>query len=266
MKNADGRALARENEVRVLRALHRFGWLRTRDVAALTWLRWSGKPPNAGPSFAPATPTPAALRMAQRTLRRMREAKLLLQGQGPDGSVLYALSEAGARALQGLGVEASSGKDLMRAFSTSHFRHRCIANEVAIGAIIEGFRASSEREISQGRWLGGEAGIAGKRPDALLRAGPQLWWVEVERSRKNAKDYARLLTWLRKVLHDAERAGPSELLPNPNRWSKVVFVSTRAFRAKLLHDLTAMGVSVESIEKAIIFETCLYTMQDINFS
>jgi hypothetical protein len=174
--NKDGRAVARDNEVRVLRALHRFGWLRTRDIAALVWQRWANRAPTEGPNFAPTTATPAGLRMAQRTLRRMREAHLLLQGMGPDGSTIYAMAEAGARVLRALGVEALSGKDLVRSFSASHFRHRCIANEVAIGAIVQGFKASTEREISQGRWLGGEAGVAGKLPDALLRAGQCVWW------------------------------------------------------------------------------------------
>mgnify|MGYP000853832867 FL=1 len=44
MTNKDGRAIARENEVRVLRALHRFGWLRTRDLAVLVWQRWARSP------------------------------------------------------------------------------------------------------------------------------------------------------------------------------------------------------------------------------
>jgi hypothetical protein len=266
MTNKDGRALAHDNEVRVLRALHRFGWLRTRDIAAIVWQRWANRAPVEGPTLAPTAAAAAGLRMAQRTLRRMREAHLLLQGMGPDGSTIYAIAEAGARVLRGLGVEALTGKDLVRNFSVSHFRHRCIANEVAIGAIVQGFKASTEREISQGRWLGGEAGVAGKLPDALLRSGQHVWWVEVERSRKNAKDYAHLLKWLGAVLRDAARASGSELLGDQLRWARVVFVCTPAFRVRVLRDMAAAGVSQTDVEKLAMFETSLYKFKDINFS
>lgn len=266
MTNKDGRAVAHDNEVRVLRALHRFGWLRTRDIAALVWHRWANRAPVEGPNLAPTAAAAAGLRMAQRTLRRMREAHLLLQGMGPDGSTIYAMAEAGARVLRGLGVEALSGKDLVRSFSTSHFRHRCIANEVAIGAVVQGFKASTEREISQGRWLGGEGGVAGKLPDALLRSGQYVWWVEVERSRKNAKDYAHLLKWLGAVLRDAARASGSQLLGDQLRWRRVVFVCTPAFRVRVLRDMAAAGVSQTDIEKLVMFETSLYNFKDINFS
>jgi hypothetical protein len=266
MTSKDGRAVARENELRILRALHRFGWLRTRDIAALVWQRWAARPPADGPDFMPPTASAAGLRMAQRTLRRMREAHLLLQGMGPDGSVLYALAEAGARALRGLGVDALSGKDLIRSFSTSHFRHRCIANEIAIGAIVQGLKASTEREVSQGRWLGGDAGIAGKLPDVLLRAGAKTWWVEVERSRKNARDYVHLIKWLGSVLRDAARASGSELLGPQAQWARVVFVCTPAFRAKLLGDLASVGWCAADVEKIVSTKTSLYSFMDINFS
>jgi hypothetical protein len=266
MTNKDGRAVAHDNEVRVLRALHRFGWLRTRDIAAIVWQRWANRTPTEGPNFAPTIATPAGLRMAQRTLRRMREAHLLLKGMGPDGSTIYAIAEAGARVLRGVGVEAMSGKDLVRSFSGSHFRHRCIANEIAISGIVQGFKASTEREVSQGRWLGGDAGVAGKLPDVFLRTGSRIWWVEVERSRKNSKDYAHLIKWLEAVRRDAARPSGSELLGEPMQWAKVVFVCTPAFRAKLLKDLAAAGWGQPEIEKIALFKTSLYVFMDINFT
>ena len=55
MKTKDGRALARENELNVMRALHRFGWLRTRNLAALVWQRWARNPAEV-PSLCQATP------------------------------------------------------------------------------------------------------------------------------------------------------------------------------------------------------------------
>lgn len=265
MTNKDGRAIARENEVRVLRALHRFAWLRTRDLAALVWQRWA-RSPAGEPDLKPPVATDTGLRMAQRTLKRLRDKRLVLSSRAPDGSVIYALAEAGARALQHIGVAATTGKDLMRTFSTAHYRHRCIANEIAVGSILAGYRVSTEREIAQGLWLGGEDGIAGKKPDVLIRSGDTVWWVEVERSRKNATDYARLLQWLGAVAQDAFRATGPVLLGEKVRWGKLVFICTPAFQAKLTRDLTAAGWKKIHIDALVSFETSLYRFEDISFS
>lgn len=265
MTNTDGRAIARENEIRVLRALHRFGWLRTRDLAALVWLRWA-RSPAGEPDLKPPEPPTAGLRMAQRTLKRLRDKRLVLSSRAPDGSVIYALAEAGVRALQQIGIAAATGKDLMRTFSTSHYRHRCIANEIAVGAVMAGFRVATEREIAQGRWLGGEDGIGGKKPDVLVRGNGQVWWIEVERSRKNTKDYVRLLEWLGSVGRDAFRPSGPELLSDGLRWGKLLFVCTKAFREKLCRDLAAAGWKKNHIDALVSFETSLYRFEDISFS
>ncbi|MDA8095794.1 MAG: replication-relaxation family protein [Betaproteobacteria bacterium] len=265
MQNRDGRALARENEIRVLRALHRFGWLRTRDVAALAWQRWA-RNPTTEPSLRRPMPTATGLRMAQRTLKRLREKRQVLRSRAPDGSLIYALAEAGARILKQNGVAAITGKDQMRTFSSAHYRHRCIANEIAVGAIVEGFRTATEREVAQGLWLGGEDSIAGKKPDVLLRGDGRVWWVEVERSRKNARDYGRLLQWLGVVGRDAFRQSGPELLRDGLRWAKVVFICTEAFCARLCRDLAAAGWKKNHIDTLLRFEMSLYTFEDISFS
>lgn len=264
MSGKDGRQIARENEARVLRALHRFGWLRTRDLAALCWRCWASRP-SGSPGLEPTQPTASAVRMAQRTLRRLREARMVITGRGPDGSVIYALSEGGARALKDAGVTAISGKDLVRGFSTAYYRHRLIANEIAISAMVQGFRASTEREIAQGLWLGGEQGIEGKRPDVLLRSRNQVWWIEVERSRKNAKDYKALLGWLTKVLRDSTRGDGSRLLGPGQEWGRVIFVCTPAFEAKLRRDLQAAGWTQQQVDALTCFESALYRFEDTLF-
>lgn len=262
MKRVDGRAQARYNEMRVSRALHRFGWLRTRDVAALSWTRWAGKPMK-GPSLAPVVGTASAMRMAQRTLRRMRDGRLL-RAYGPDGSVVYALAEAGARALRAADVPARSGKDGVRNFSSGYFRHRCIANELAIAGIVQGFRVSTEREIARGLWAGGEAGIAGKKPDALWRNGNRWDWFEVERSRRNSKDYATLQAWLAH-LRARLRPGLGADLGNGIVLGRVVFVCTTQFKNKLLRDLAAQNWPEDEVQKFLVFETLLYKFEGINF-
>lgn len=264
MRTKDGRLIARENEVRVLRALHRFGWLRTRDLAALTWQRWARKPPDV-PSLEPPTPTASGLRMAQRTLCRLRQKCQVLSSRAPDGSVIYSLAEAGARRLQQIGVAALSGKDLIRTFSSAYYKHRCIANQLAISAIIQGFRVATEREISQGLWLGEQDGIAGKRPDVLMRGDGLVWWTEVERSRKNAKDYSRLLHWLGVAGRDAMCPSAPPLLGDGIRLAKVIFVCTAAFRGKLLRDLATAGWDNKQIDRLVMFEVSLYEFEDIAF-
>lgn len=260
MQTKDGRLLARENEIKVLRALHRFGWLRTRDLAALVWTRWQRQPTGV-PTLMPFVASASGLRMAQRTLRRLSDTRQVLRGKAPDGSIIYALAEAGARRLQQLGVPAATGKDLVRSFSTGQFRHRAIANEIAISGIIAGFRASTEREIAQDKWFGGANGVVGKKPDVLLTGGGLVWWVEVERSRKNANDYAKLLKWLGAVMADANH----RLLDNEQRWAKVVFVCTPAFRGRLLRDLETAGWKKSEFEAKISFTTDLYSFEDIQF-
>lgn len=262
MTARDGRIIAAENEAHVLRALHRFGWLRTRDLAALVWQQWQSRPADE-PDLRHPVATASGLRMAQRTLRRLADVRQVLRGQAPDGSVIYALSEAGARRLQQSSVPAATGKDLIRSFSTAQFRHRSIANEIAIGGILAVYRVSTEREIAQDRWLGGADGVAGKKPDVLLRAGKHIFWTEVERSRRNARDYTKLLAWLRLVAEDTK--GESKLLGDGLVWAKVLFICTPAFAARLRRDLLAAGHKKSVLDTLIRFETTLYKFEDIAF-
>jgi len=264
MTKKDGRIVAAENETRVLRALHRFGWLRTRDVAALLWLPWQ-KHPSGQPSFSPLVASASGLRMAQYTLRRLAVARHVLPGRGPDGSVLYALAEAGARRLRQVGVPAVSGKDIVRGFSSAHFRHRTVANEIAIAAIAQGFRVSTEREIAQDRWIGGATGIAGKKPDVLLLDRGNLTWVEVEKSAKRKADFARLVAWVATVGNDIRWPSGSSLLRDGLCWRRVVFICTPAFEQRLRRALLAAGWRTELLDAFILFVTTLYSFEDISF-
>lgn len=261
---SDGRALARRNEVKVLRALHRFGWLRTRDLAALVWWQpWADKADGL-PNLTPSRPTASALRMAQRTLKRMRQQRLVLKATGPDGGPLYALAEAGARNLRELGIAADSGKDLLRKFSASHYKHRNLANELAIAGILQGYRVSTEREISRGLWPGGEAGIAGKKPDALLRSGAQWFWLEVERSARNTRDRDMLLRWLGHMRNQVF-GRPAAQIAQGAVLARVIFICRPSFKKKLERDLLALGWSREQLNALIMFETALYSLEEIAF-
>lgn len=264
MASKDGRVIARASEFRILRALQRFGFLRTRDLARLCWTRWLPKP-VAPLSLAPVNSTASALRMAQRTLKRLRTMRCVISAQAPDGSTIYTLSEAGVRLLKEAGIEAASGKDLVRGFSAAFFRHRCIGHELAIAGITQGFRVSTEREISQGKWLGGEAGILGKRPDVVLRDGKRVIFCEVEKSRKKVTEYQALLRWLGKILQHHQAAAQAGLLGPDLILERVIFICTQAFQAKLQRDLEAAGWSLAQQSSVIWYSTDLYMFRDILF-
>ncbi len=256
MATKDGREIARDNEVRLLKSLHKFGWLRARDLAALHWMpSRTGR----GPGFVieAITISPSALRMAQRTLARLRRDRMAIHMQAPDGSQIYGLAEAGARRLAELGIPAKSGKDQVRRVSMSHFHHRRVANEIAIIAALQGCRVSSEMEISAGQWFAGAEGIRGKRPDVAVRFGKDVWLVEVERSRRNEKDYAKLLGWLVNLWS----SGNSVELSGGHRLQQVVFVCDGAFANRLVADLARLGWSEEQITMRVTLCKLLYVTE-----
>jgi hypothetical protein len=260
----DGREVAIIQQTAIMRQLHRFGWLRTRDLACLSAGPVSKSPPKAGPSLQPPVASRVDIRRVQRHLAKLREMRLVLKTQAPNGSLIYALSERGARTLQGLGLAASTGKDMLRRYHAAYFLHRNVANMVAISAVLQGFSVSTEREIAQGKWLGGSKGIFGKRPDVVIRSGEDAWMVEVERSHRNFKDYAQLRTYLSEVWRGC-RLGQRADLGSEHRLRQVIFVSTQGFARKLTQDLLTLGWSAEEIAVRIRFECSLYSFKDIAF-
>lgn len=261
MAKRDGREIALDNDERVLKSLFKFGWLRTRDIAALHWMpRMKRKALGFEPVQVAVSPT--ARRMAQRTLRRLRQRHMVVWIHAPDGSTIYGLSEAGARRLVNLGIPAKSGKDLIRRVSLSHFHHRRIANEVAIGALLQGFRANSELEIAAGQWLGGKAGVAGKKPDVVVRDGRKnTWFWEIERSVRNKTGYASLIEALLAMWPaDKKEVGPAEL-PDGHKLQQVVFVANEAFIERVCSDLQRAGWTEDMINQRISSVKLLYVTE-----
>jgi hypothetical protein len=199
--------------------------------------------------------------MAQRTLRRLMDRCEVIAHRAPDGSTIYALSEKGARLLRALGIPAKSGKDLARRFSLSHYHHRRLANEVAVCAVLDGYRIASEHEIASGQWLGGMGGIDGKKPDVLVRSGKCAWWVEVERSRRNARDYDKLLSWLTGLWADQRDVWSPAVLPDGYALRQVVFLAERHFVERLQEDLLRRGWSSEATKLRIVAWQSLYVTE-----
>lgn len=257
MVKRDGREISLRKNETLLKALHKFGWLRTRDVAALLWMpRVKCK----GAGFEPIKieVSATARRMAQRTLQRLRRLHKVIWIQAPDGSTIYGLSEAGARQLVNLGIPAKSGKDVIRRVSLSHFHHRRIANEIAICALLQGYRANSELEIAAGKWLGGMEGVVGKKPDVVVRNGKDAWFIEVERSARNKKGYASLISSLLAMWSQEINAGGPAELPEGHKLHQVVFVENAAFTERVCTDLQNAGWTENMINRRISGVTLLY--------
>ena len=187
----DGRVTAQQNELDALAWLHRFGWLRSRDLGALIWPE--------------AKTFDSAMAMAQRTLKRLKDGGQILHRIAPDGATVYALAEAGARRIGNeRGVDARSGKDLIR--ELGNYTHRCHANVFSIHRITAGQRVWTEREIQTHR--APIRAVKNKIPDGLVNLTDTLdmdgtlvlAWVEVERGYKKKSDFDKMLRFIFHIL------------------------------------------------------------------
>lgn len=259
MAKRDGREVALANSDRVLKALHKHSWLRTRDLACY----WMPSIKRTGDGFEPVEVRvgQTARRMAQRTLERLRRQHLVIWIQAPDGSRIYGLSEAGARRLVNLGIPAKSGKDAVRRVSLSQFHHRRIANEVTIGAMLQGYRTNSESEIAAGHWLGGMSGWVGKKPDVLVRDGKNIWFVEIERSARNRTGYESLITALLEMWPTGMKQLKYAALPDGYRLQQVVFVANAAFITRVCSDLMLAGWTEDIVRQRIKGVPLLYVTE-----
>lgn len=161
--------------------LHRFGYLRNEDLAALMF---RGKA--------------SGLRLARRLTKEMVDAGLLLMAHNIGEAAHYALSEKGARMARSItGTSCKTGKDILRTPSS----HRDAANKVAINALIAGYAVLTDRELQT---AANRTTFGGKIPDSLLvkdefdGVGVQrnYTWVEVENCKRGGRDLDTLCRWL----------------------------------------------------------------------
>ena len=176
-KTPDGRLVAEANEAETLYLLARFGWLTSRQVAALIW---------------PSSPSASALRMAQRTLKRLIEDQMIVERSLPQGIPCYVLGRRGAERARHDYVHATRGTDQ----GLGNPAHRALSNWYAIHAWLHDASVEdvwTEYEIQRG--LAPVKNIQRKTPDALLvlnpdhaeQLGGNLVWVEIENTHKNRK-------------------------------------------------------------------------------
>lgn len=262
MLKVDGKIIARRNEETTLKALNQYGWLRTRDLAALIWQKRKNK--RGYFELTPLMLQAPNMRTCQIVLARLRKKRMVNRIKAPDASWIYGLAEGGARELRRLGIEAKSAEDALKRISLSFYHHRRIANEVAIIAATQGFKAVSEFQIAKGKWFGGIAGVNAKKPDALCMDGQEVIWIEVERSRRNKKDWERLMKWLlaiwptdRNVYCNAPLVDGYELL-------RVLFVCEQPFIDRVMVELKAAGWSDDVIRHRIATVSVDY-VTDVKF-
>lgn len=214
----DSKLVADEYDRAVLEALHRFGWLPTRDLSTLIWPRHQGTS------------------CAKRSLARLRRAGYIAQtatqvtrGRGgaviadraPDGAVISVLTEAGAAFLRAnRELPAVPGEHLLPGFAAT-YRHRCLSNQFVIDWLKKNAETSgticTEYEIATRRSvLNRKDGCDGDKiadafivqdaPNSWLAARrreaekmgwkfvPQRWatWIEVENAYKKAPEQKKM--------------------------------------------------------------------------
>lgn len=201
VRGLDNRIKSVQNEEKVLHALHRFGWLPVRQVAAFCW------------------PNDATPRSAQRTLQQLLAKKHVLFKDGPDGSRVYTMTAPGARRVRDtMGLDATVDTEFARRIEHSYL-HRCLANDVCLwwarAQADNGGSFYTEHEVVTGRAPVRAAPIymstaKGKIPDGILsmnaigsgNVADEKWlgWVEVERGHKNKDDHLEMIGKLCDVL------------------------------------------------------------------
>ena len=197
---SDTRQIAASNETAILIFLYRFGWLKTRQIAALVW---------------PESAEGGGYSMAQRTLRRLKLARKVIPKLGPDGATIYALGRGGAQLLRETTEieDAKTTRDCMRTLPA--YDHRALANDLAISWIAQGKTAWTEHEVQTGR--APVKVFRGKIPDLLLDWSEKtlapddevvLAWVEVENAWKSNREMDKMLGFFCTVLGALDGQGP----------------------------------------------------------
>jgi hypothetical protein len=190
IKNPSPHQMSMENDKKGLQAIHKFGWLRAREIGNVLWQTQ----PNRHISGA---------RIARRWLKnKWVIQRTLPYGHGP----AYILSKKGADLLdQEFDIQASSGKkigDHISQFADhwipSHsWRHDLLANSFLTLCMGGGINVISELELRR-KYPG-----AKKLPDGLFEQTKAWWAIEVERSGK----WSTNMRHLTKSLIDANTNG-----------------------------------------------------------
>lgn len=247
----DGRAVADDNEVRVLKAVRHFGHLRRQELAMAVWPKSSAK---------------SSYVMAWRTVNRMLKAGQLLERQNSLGGRSLVLAAKGVSRLRDLDIRSQEGYEL--AFDGPQFFHRTLGTAYLLEKARAGTEVFGEYSILKG-WAPVTRDFARERfskiPDGLvvysgaaagLRDDVRVAdWVEVESAFKSYEDIRKALVILTK---NATLSANGDLLLN-----KLVFV----YDSRQRHDRQILryikkflsenpGLSEEAVMQEIVFARC----------
>jgi hypothetical protein len=192
----DGRVIAQENELKVLKAVNLFGHLRRAEIAAAVW-------PKSSPLSAEA--------MVRRTVKRLLETGELLERPNSLGGLSLILSPRGATKLNLEGLEADDGKNLS-SVEGPQFYHRTLGSRYLVEKMNAGAEVFGEYALIKGRAPVSRAQMSErfhKYPDGLaVYPGEQRHyqseykaadWIEVESAFKADDDYEKLISIAWKV-------------------------------------------------------------------
>ena len=204
MVKINSKAQQKFNQHKALEYIALCGWTKTIHIGICVW---------------PTATRQTQQRMAQYTLRQLKEDGKVLWETAEDQSVVYALSERGARTLrQQTDAKVRSGKDAIN--YRKNFAHRILINEVAARLLGRGQLAWPEHAVRGWKspikcfnWQIA-LGLTDRRkrqlkyPDLIVKLSddePQegdgsdgvqtvnVAWVEVEQGPKGGTDYAYMV-------------------------------------------------------------------------
>lgn len=247
----DGRAVALENQLRVLKAVRHFGHLRRQEIASAVWPRSSAK---------------SGYIMAWRTVKKMVEDGALLNRINSLGGNSFILGTKGVARLRDVDILAQEGYEL--AYNGPQFFHRTLGTSYLLEKARSGDEVFGEYAILRG-WSPLDKEFAKERfkkiPDGLvvfsgkahgLRDDVRMAdWVEVESAFKPYEEVKKALTILT-VDSTLSRAGGFIL-------NKLVFVcdSRQRHERQILRHIKKFlrenpKLSEESLMNAIVFARC----------
>lgn len=232
-----GRAIARDNEVGVLRAVAQFGHLRVSEVARAVW-------PQAR----------YAEQLARRTIARLVDAGCLAERRNALGSRSLCLTRVGAARLELHGIEAQHTLDLS-SVSGGTFLHRTLATRYLVERQVQGCEVAGEYQLLRRQLPFSIEPVTRslrKLPDGLVwRTRPgsptEVEWIEQEAAAKARPE-------LERCLGAAELVGRALDAQGRYRLGGVVFVYDRDLNhaKRVLVAATALWGSRPQSERVVL--------------
>jgi len=185
----DNRFVAEQNDLAVLKLLRDFGHLRRSEIARGVW---------------PNSSNAVAMKMANRTVHRLREKGYIQEKPNSLGGRSLVLAARGATWLQLHGVEAHDGYELS-SVAGPHFYHRTLGTRYLLERAARGHKVFGEYALQKGFGPIGRGELNErfkKLPDGIVLApGSERGydsnviaadWVEVESSYKPEQELSKI--------------------------------------------------------------------------